>query len=52
MERPRLVPASVTAPDLLALLPAQVKRIRSKRNVPRERFWTAEAGDYRIVRLT
>jgi hypothetical protein len=27
---------------------AQVKRIRGKLNVPRERFWINDAGDYRI----
>ncbi len=30
---------------------AQVKRIRGKLNVPRERFWTTAAGDYRTVRF-
>jgi hypothetical protein len=30
---------------------AQVKRIRGKLNVPRERFWLTEAGAYRIAQF-
>ncbi len=32
-------------------VPAQAKKIRGRLNVPRERFWTTPAGEYRIVRF-
>jgi hypothetical protein len=33
-------------------VPAQVKKIRGRLNVPRERFWTDATGNYRIPRFT
>jgi len=32
-------------------VPAKVKRIRGKLNVPRERFWETSDGNYRTVRV-
>jgi hypothetical protein len=43
----RLVGGSVE--NLADLGPGQ--GIRGKLNVPRERFWTTDAGDYRTVRF-
>ena len=32
-------------------VPAYVKSLRGKLNVPRERFWTTAEGEYRVARF-
>ena len=49
---PENIPFAVPWDEIKVAVPAQVKRIRGKLNVPRERFRTTSDGQYRVARFS
>ena len=46
------MPSAVPWDEIREKVPAKVKRIRGKLNVPRERFRVTGEGQYRVAKVT
>jgi len=47
---PEGIPFAVPYDKIKPPVPKSVQRIRGKLNVPRERFWLTDAGEYRVAK--